>query len=177
MTVTARALGLQRRQGFEELLLESELDKPRLHLPERIILREQEVEGIGGALQRDLATQAMRVEHVHRHEAHVRQVAAETGLPRGTVDATMTPPDLPPPPGPPGVQGPPGPPGPPSTPSRGPEGPRGDVGPRGPPGPPGAPGSGAEQLAATLAQSTHLQEQRMLAAMQAQHAQDRKSVV
>ncbi len=80
------------------------------------------------------------------------------------------PPGPPPPPGPQGVRQPP------NTPSRGPEGPRGPPGEPGLPGasgnqgPPGPPGTGAEQLAATLAQSARQQEERMMAALQAQHA-------
>ncbi len=173
-------LGLERQKGFDALLLESELDKPQLHLPERIILREMEVAGLGDALQTALSTQHQRVEHRVKHEQAVREVASETGLPRGSVDSMMSPPDppsMPPgPPGPQGPQGPQGPAGPPSTPSRGPPGEQGErgapgqMGPPGPPGPPAPPGTGAEQLAASLAQSSRLQEERMMAALQAQHA-------
>ena len=166
-------LGLERQKGFEALLLESELDKPRLHLPERIIIREMEVAGLGDSMQSALNTQHQRVEHRIKHEQAVREVASETGLPRGSVDAMMSPPDPPSmPPGPPGPQGPPGasgPPGPPSTPSRGAPGEQGPR-PPGPPGPPAPRGRGAEQLAASLAQSARLQEERMMAALQAQHA-------
>ncbi len=166
-------LGLQRQKGFDELLLESELDKPKLHLPERIILREMEVDGLGSMLEKSLGAQHERIVHRVKHEQAVREVASETGLPRGSVDSMMSPPD--PPSMPPGPPPPPGPQGrhPPSTPSRGPEGPRGpqgDSGPGGPPGPPGPPGTGAEQLAQTLAVSARQQDERMMAALQAQHA-------
>ena len=176
-------LGLERRRGFDELLLESELDKPRLHLPERIIIREVEVAGLGDVIQSALNTQSVRVDHRIKHEQSVREVAAETGLPRGSVDTIMSPPD------PPSMSpGPPPPPQshghryPPDTPSRGhegPPGPRGDPGMpgavgiqgnQGPPGPPGPPGTGAEQLALSLAQNSRLQEERMMVALQAQHA-------
>ena len=119
-------LGLQRQKGFDELLLESELDKPRLHLPERIIIREVEVAGLGDVIQSALNTQSVRVDHRIKHEQSVREVAAETGLPRGSVDSLMSPPD--PPSMPPGPPPPPQPHGhryPPETPSRGPEGPQG----------------------------------------------------
>jgi len=85
-------------------------------------------------------------------------------------DPPSMPPGPPPPPGAQGVRQPP------NTPSRGPEGPRGPPGEPGLPGasgnqgPPGPPGTGAEQLAATLAQSARQQEERMMAALQAQHA-------
>ena len=128
-------LGLQRQKTFDALLLESELDKPKLHLPERIIIREMEVVGLGDAMQSALNTQSVRVDHRIKHEQAVRQVASETGLPRGSVDSMMSPPDPPSmPPGPPPPSGPQGPRHPPSTPSRGPQGDQG------PPGPPGAPG-------------------------------------
>jgi len=170
-------LGLERQKGFDALLLESELDKPQLHLPERIILREMEVAGLGDALQTALSAQHQRVEHRIKHEQAVREVAAETGLPRGSVDSMMSPPDPPNmPPGPPPPPAPQGPRHPPNTPSRGPTGPLGPSGPPGSPGapgtqgPPGPPGTGAEQLAATLAVSARQQEERMMAALQAQHA-------
>ncbi len=88
-------LGLERQKSFDALLLESELDKPKLHLPERIIIREVEVAGLGDAIQTGLATQYNRVEHRIKHEQAVRSVAAETGLPRGSVDAMMSPSDPP----------------------------------------------------------------------------------
>ncbi len=179
-------LGLERQKGFDALLLESELDKPRLHLPERIIIREMEVAGLGSMMQTSLAAQHQRVEHHIRHEQAVREVASETGLPRGSVDAMMSPPDPPSmPPGPPSMGPPPAPQGarhPPSTPSRGPTGPQGPSGPPGspgapgtqgppgPPGPPAPPGTGAEQLAASLSQCARQQDERMMAALQAQHA-------
>ena len=170
-------LGLERQKGFDALLLESELDKPRLHLPERIIIREMEVAGLGDVIQSSLTTQHQRVEHRIKHEQAVREVAAETGLPRGSVDSMMSPPDPPNmPPGPPPPPAPQGPRHPPNTPSRGPTGPLGPSGPPGSPGapgtqgPPGPPGTGAEQLAATLAVSARQQEERMMAALQAQHA-------
>ncbi len=164
-----------------------------MQLPERIIIREMEVAGLGAILSKSLNVQHQRIEHRERHEQTVREVAAETGLPRGSVDSMMSPPDPPSmPPGPPPPPGPPGPRHPPSTPSRGPQGdmgphgPPGDQGPQGPQGPPGAPGIGmqgppgppgpptpgtaSDQLVAALAHSSKLQEDRMLAALQAQHA-------
>ena len=53
-------LGLHRRKGFDELLLESELDKPHLHLPERIITREMEVAGLGSMMQKSLEKNFLR---------------------------------------------------------------------------------------------------------------------
>ena len=88
-------LGLRRQKGFDELLLESELDKPKLHLPERIILREMEVDGLGSMVEKSLGAQHERIAHRVKHEEAVRDVAHETGLPRGSVDSMMSPPDPP----------------------------------------------------------------------------------
>ena len=74
-------LGLERQKGFDALLLESELDKPRLHLPERIIIREMEVAGLGDVIQSSLTTQHQRVEHHIKHEQAVREVASAVSMP------------------------------------------------------------------------------------------------
>ncbi len=105
MTMLASQLGLIRQKGFEELLLEYEQDKPRLQLPERIFLAEEEVAGIGRSLTESLNAQSNRVQHRVDHESNVVRVAGSTGMERGHVDAMMTPtqpPSMPPrPPKPP----------------------------------------------------------------------------